>query len=353
MNDNDKPSIRHGWWRNKRVCITGGASFIASHLVERLLEIGVKDLLLIDDLSSGSIENLPETVRRHVIVGNLLDYDFALEAISMFGADVLLNLASYHGGRGITGFTSNDVMMANNFILDTNILKAAVNSKVEHYFFSSSACIYDIRHQNNQHLDFRIEENWETGYTALYPDGMYGLSKVVAERVFRSCYRDGLINGAIGRFFTVMGMRMKQSHFICASIAKSFIKTDPFYVWGSGDIVRNFTPVQNIVDGILLATEKGGGEFYNFGLERRITIDYALEKVWEYMGWRPNKIVYQLDMPVGIKNRVADCTKARIELGWSNKVDFEQSLQETIDWFVTCHTVKQVEESLEHDLVSR
>jgi nucleoside-diphosphate-sugar epimerase len=146
---------------------------------------------------------------------------------------------------------------------------------------------------------------------------------------------------------------MKENHFILASIAKSFIRTDPFYVWGTGDEVRNFTPVQNTVQGFLLATEMGNGEIYNVGMEERVTINQSLNKIWELMNWKPKEVIYQPDKPVGIRNRVADCTKARNELGWKPTVSFEQGLKETIDWYVETHNVSSVKEKLDGLLTSR
>jgi nucleoside-diphosphate-sugar epimerase len=249
----------------------------------------------------------------------------------------------------------HDVAISDNLIINTNVLRAAVENHVERIAFASSGCVYPVGWQMNEVLNFKIPESWITHdeYTLDYPDGMYGTTKLMHEKVLGAYHRDGLIRAAICRFFTVFGPRMKENHFICASIAKSFIKQDPFYVWGSPDIVRNFTPVQNTVQGFLLAVEKSNGEPYNIGLEERISIDWALEKIWELMNWRPKEVIYQPDKPVGIRNRVSDCTKAREELGWKPEVTFEQGLVETIDWYVQTHRVEDVRENLERQLTER
>lgn len=335
------------FWKGKRVAIAGGASFIASHTIEKLLETGAWPWA-IDDLSSGKRENIPNDVP--FFEGDLRDLDVARDLIE--GADIVLDFSSVHGGRGFVG-TNHEVAISDNFIINTNVLKAAVEGKAERIFFASSGCIYDTRRQMDETQDIKIPESWEDHTTSMYPDGMYGLSKLVHEKVLQAYHKDGLIKTATCRFFTVFGRRMKENHFILASIAKSFIKTDPFYVWGTGEEVRNFTPVQNTVQGLLLATEQANGEIYNIGLEQRIIIDYALDLIWNIMNWKPKQVIHLPDKPVGIRNRVSDCTKARLELGWSPTVTFYDGLKDTIEWYVSTHDESEVRESLERKLTER
>ena len=335
------------FWKGKHVVVCGGASFIASHTIAELLKLGVYTTA-VDDLSSGKRENLP--AHSPLLVGDLRDYGFAKSATR--GADIILDFSSVHGGRGFVG-TNHDIAISDNLIINANVARASAENGVERIAFSSSGCVYDTRRQMNENVHFQIPETWDNHDASMYPDGMYGLTKAVHERVLRAYHKDEKMKVAICRFFTVFGARMKENHFILASIAKSFIKTDPFYVWGTGDEVRNFTPVQNTVQGFLLATEKANGEIYNIGLEERITINYALESIWKIMGWRPKDIIYQPDKPVGIRNRVADCTKAREELGWKPTVSFEDGLSETIKWYTSTHDEEMVKYKLEGLLTSR
>lgn len=341
--------LNKDFWNGKRICVAGGASFIASHAIERLQGMGA-EIWTYDDYSSGILENVPRAFVMNRAYKDLRDYDQALQATR--GADIVLDFASVHGGRGFVG-TNHEVAISDNFIINTNIVKAAVENKVKQMSFASSGCVYDTRLQMDENDDFKIPEWWQDDEATMYPDGMYGLTKLAHEKTLRAYHNDGLIKTSICRFFTVFGRRMKENHFILASIAKSFIKTDPFYVWGSGEIVRNFTPVQNTVEGFLLATEKANGQPYNIGLEERITISYALEEIWKLMDWRPKEVIYQPEKPVGIRNRVSDCTKAREELGWTPTVSFQEGLKDTIEWYVSTHDVDSVRIELEGKLTSR
>jgi len=340
--------MNNEFWKNKKVAIAGGASFIASHTIERLINLGVADIVAIDDFSSGRQENVPDGVE--LFTGDLRLYRSSLSLTK--GSDIVIDFASVHGGRGFVG-TNHEVAISDNFIINTNVLKAAAENGVETIGFASSGCAYDTRRQMDEKEDFKIPESWDNHDASMYPDGMYGLTKAVHERVLRAYHNDGLIKAATCRFFTVFGRRMKENHFILASIAKSFIKQDPFYVWGTGEEVRNFTPVQNTVEGFLLAIEQANGEIYNIGLEQRITINAALEEIWNIIEWRPKEVIYQPDKPVGIKNRVSDCTKARTELGWKPQVSFEDGLRDTIKWYTETNNVALVERELEGKLTSR
>lgn len=336
-----------GFWLRKKVAIAGGASFIASHTIEELLKADAV-IWTVDDYSSGKRENIPQGVAQ--LEADLRDPHQAYNALA--GAEVVLDFSSVHGGRGFVG-TNHEVAISDNLAINVNVLRAAVAQGVERYFFASSGCVYDTRRQMNEREILYISESWDNHDSSMYPDGMYGLTKATHERVVRAYHKDGLIKAAICRFFTVFGRRMKENHFILASIAKSFIKQDPYFVWGTGREVRNFTPVQNTVQGLILATEKANGEIYNIGLEQRITIDHALEGIWSLMGWHPQEVIYLPDKPVGIRNRVSDCTKARTELGWNPKVSFAEGLEDTINWYVSTHNEKDVRETLERKLTER
>src|SRR3990167_6995485 len=112
------------FWKGKKVAIAGGASFIASHTAERLLELGVLSVWGVDDLSSGSWDNL-ESSDIKCSLGDLKDYENALYLTH--DADIVLDFASVHGGRGFVG-TNHEVAISDNFILNTNILRAAVEN---------------------------------------------------------------------------------------------------------------------------------------------------------------------------------------------------------------------------------
>src|SRR3989338_3645685 len=114
-------------------------------------------------------------------------------------------------------------------------------------------------------------------------------------------------------------------------IARAFIKQDPFEVWGDGNQIRNWTYIDDIVNGTILAAEKiDDGTAVNLGtMERNRVID-AVNLVFEYTNHK-SKIKFRLDMPVGPLNRVADNSLAKKFLNWEPKVLLKEGLKRTVE----------------------
>ncbi len=145
-------------WSDKRVLVTGGASFIGSHLVERLLQKGAANVRVADNLSSGKLENLL-AVQNDIdfLKGDLRDTSAAQNATR--GCDVVFHLAADHGGRGY--ISSHPASCAGNMALDNTVFRAAVNNNAERILFASSACVYPTDIQTGKVLlreDFQYDQ---------------------------------------------------------------------------------------------------------------------------------------------------------------------------------------------------
>src|SRR6266516_5680224 len=138
---------------------------------------------------------------------------------------------------------------------------------------------------------------------------------------------------AYARQFTLYGQRGKQDHEIMAMIARAFIGQDPFEVWGTGEQIRNWTYIGDIVEGTILAAENiDDGTAVNLGTMERVRVIDAVKEVMVYTG-HSAEIVFRPDMPVGPLNRVADNSLAKKLLGWEPEVPFAEGLHRTIDWY--------------------
>ena len=135
-------------WKDAKCIVTGGASFIGSHLVEELVRRGAH-VKVIDDLSSGKLKNLA-AVRGQIdfIEGDLKSQEFALR--SCVGGEVLFHLAANHGGRGY--ISTHPASCAGNMALDNTVFDAAVRNGVEQIVFTSSACVYPTDIQKGRQL---------------------------------------------------------------------------------------------------------------------------------------------------------------------------------------------------------
>src|ERR1700737_1599861 len=337
-------------WRKTEILVTGGASFIGSHLVDVLVDRGAPRVHVVDDLSSGRIEN----IRTHISSGavgferaDLLEPGVA-ERVTR-GIDVVFHLAAIHGGRGYVDL--HQAACAQNLALDGLLIGAAHRSGVQKFVYASSGCIYPNYMQQNPDEELYLSE--EMAGPPYDADNLYGWAKLMGEMTLQAYYRDYGMKSASCRFFTVYGERGVENHAVIAMIARAFIGQDPFEVWGDGTQVRNWTYVRDIVDGLVLAAELiDDGTAVNLGTMERTRVIDAVHEILNYTG-RTAKIKFLTDMPVGPRNRVASNERARRLLKWQPTVSFMDGLHKTADWYFATKDPEQVRTYLNRLLTER
>ncbi|HEY7475488.1 MAG TPA: SDR family NAD(P)-dependent oxidoreductase [Vicinamibacterales bacterium] len=336
-------------WRSTKVLVTGGASFIGSHLVDALVAKGAK-VRVVDNLSSGRLDNIRahvETGRVEFIQGDLNEPHVVEQAVR--GVNVVFHLAADHGGRGYVDL--HQVACASNLVLDGLVFKACHKARVDKVVYASSGCVYPNHLQTDPGQILYLTENLVgPPYDA---DNMYGWAKLMAEMTLRAYTDETGMKSANCRYFTVYGDRGHENHAVIAMIARAFVKQDPYVVWGTGEQIRNWTHVSDIVSGTILAAEKiDDGAAVNLGtMERTRVIDCARE-VLRYTG-HTAKIELHPEMPTGPLNRVADNSLARMLLGWEPKVKFMDGLHQTIDWYFKAKDREAISSNLEARLTER
>jgi len=330
-------------WTDERVLVTGGASFIGSHLVEDLVAEGA-DVRVADDFSSGEMENLEEIKDQiEVLEGNLKHWDFADEASE--DIDTVFHLAADHGGRGyISQYPAN---CATNMALDNIVYETAAKNGVDRICFASSACTYptDIQ-QERQRLREDMVSFEERG--GAYADEVYGWAKLMGERSLQAYNEQYDIDTSAVRIFTAYGPRENETHAIVAFMAKAYAGQDPFQIWGDGEQTRNFTYVKDITNALRLAAENiTDGTPVNAGISRYVTMNEAVEIIFDYLDWEPDEINYMTDKPQGVRHRAADTTRAEELLGWEPQYTVEEGIKNTLDWYVENRDPDYVRENLE------
>jgi len=332
-----------GGFDGETVLVTGGASFIGSHLVEELVGRGA-EVRVADDFSSGTRENLSAVEDEiEVYEGNLKHWSFALEATA--GVDRLFHLAADHGGRGyIANYPAN---CATNMALDNIVFETAVQNGVDKITFASSACTYptDIQ-QERRRLQEDMVSFEERG--GAYADETYGWAKLMGERSLQAFKEQYDIDASIVRIFTAYGPRENETHAIVALVAKAYAGQDPYQIWGDGEQTRNFTYVDDIVSALVLANERiTDATPVNAGISEYISINDVVGTILEYIDWEPAEIDHMTDKPVGVRHRAADTTRAEELLGWEPEHSLQDGLAETIDWYVENRDRDYVRENLE------
>jgi nucleoside-diphosphate-sugar epimerase len=336
-------------WRERRVLVTGGTSFIGSHLVDALIDRGAR-VRIVDDLSSGKVENICQHLEREAV--ELIQADLREPGIvehAVAGMGVVFHLAADHGGRGYVDL--HQAACAANLWLDGLVFHACYQAKVEKVVYASSGCVYpNYRQTDPDKILYLTEDMVGPPYDA---DNMYGWAKLMGEMTLQAYYRDWGMKSASCRYFTVYGERGHENHAVIAMIARAFIGQDPFVVWGTGEQVRNWTHVSDIVRGTLLAAERvDDGTAMNIGTMERTRVIDAVKEVQKYTG-RGGKIELHPEMPTGPMNRVADNSLAKRLLGWEPQVKFFDGLHQTIDWYFSTKDVEQVRALLDEKLTER
>lgn len=338
-----------GDWKDRAVLVTGGTSFIGSHLVDALVERGAR-VRVVDDLSSGRLENISPHVRSgavEFVQGDLKDSAVAQRGVA--GRSIVFHLAADHGGRGYVDL--HQAACATNLLLDGVVFRACSDAKVDKVVYASSGCVYPNHLQTDpDQVLYLTEDRVGPPYDA---DNMYGWAKLMGEMTLRAYHQEWGMGAASCRYFTVYGERGHENHAVIAMIARAFVRQAPFVVWGTGEQVRNWTHVSDIVAGTIRVAEKvDDGTAVNLGTMERTRVIDAVREVLRYTGHEA-EIELHPEMPTGPLNRVADNSLARKLLDWEPDVKFMDGLRRTIDWYFSSKDREQVRGILESRLTER
>ncbi len=339
---------QHRAYQDVAVLVTGGASFIGSHLVDRLRKLGSR-VRVADDLSSGTLPNLNASMDAvDFRQGDLRDRAFTRDV--MHGQQVVFHLAAVHGGRGF--IDSHPADCASNLVLDGTVIDEALRAGLTKVCFASSACVYptsrQVRHPDGAAPP--LQESWADPFTegGSLADGEYGWAKLMGEMTLRAYWKQHGLKSASCRLFTAYGERENETHAVIALIAKAFVRMDPYEIWGDGQQDRNFTYVGDIVEGMLRAALAiDDASPVNIGTAEHVRIIDGARLVFRLMGWEPAQLSFDTTKPVGVYSRAADLTRTRRLLGWEPATSFAEGLERTIKWYVEDRDAVEIAEHLD------
>jgi UDP-glucose 4-epimerase len=337
------------FFQGKKVLVTGGAGFIGSHVLDRLLEQGA-DVTVADNLFSGSLDTVLEVWNKHgfrytgsrdreeLQVGSqrflfcdVEDLGQARKAVQ--GQEIVIHLAAVFGGRGFVDTRPADCCSC--FGMNHNVFKAAYEAGVDRVNYSSSACVYPDVLQNEYGSQYLLREEDAFRENMASCDRSYGWAKFIGELELQS-FRDQYgLKSSICRYVTAYGDRENDTHAIIALIKRAVDKCDPYVVWGTGDQDRDFTFVDDIVEGTLLATEKiTDATPVNLGTGKRYKIKDVVQMILAITGHSPSELIFDPTKPVGVLSRALDNTRARQRTGWEPRFGLKEGLERTIEWYL-------------------
>jgi len=311
----------------KKVLVTGGAGFIGSHLVGRLLELGC-DVRVADNLSRGAIENIePFLSKIKFHKTNLTNLENCLSVTK--GVDYVFHLASSVGGVQYIKAVNVD-NLTSSVLMNMNMLEAARICNMERFAFTSSACVY--REKNSSLNRFKEEEAFPAD-----PPTTYGWAKILGEVACRSYHQDYGIKCAVVRIFNAYGEREnldpRWSHVVPSLIKKAILyPREKFKIFGDGNQERAFLYVKDCVEGLIIAMERiSDADPINLGSEEVISIGQLAEKIVNLSG-KEIEIEFDPSGPRGVNRYCADTTKMKNLLNWRPSTSLEQGLKKTYRW---------------------
>jgi len=303
---------------SQKYFVTGGAGFIGSHLVDRLIEEG-KQVVVYDNLSSGSLKNLVNVVKKKnfkFIKGDLVDYKKLKKAIK--NSDVVFHLAS--NTNMIKGNAQTDIDLKDSIIGTRNLLEAMRTSNIKKLYFASSGSVY-----GNADAPQLIES-----YGPLLPISLYGAGKLAAEGLVSAFCELFDIKACIFRFGNICGHRIKRG-VVYDFVQKLKQNPKELLILGDGHQSKNYLLVDDCIDGMFEIFDKCKKQYdtFNIGNDAYIQVNDIADIVAKEMNLSGVKYKHTAgkggwkgDIPVSHFN----IDKAR-KLGWSPKYDSAQTVR--------------------------
>jgi len=309
--------------RGRKVLVTGGAGFLGSHLVDRLVELG-SSTTVVDDLSFGKEENLNERAR--FVKLDIRDYEALKAAISEVRPEVVFHLAaSATTKESAMGWSDPVFDYEVNAVGTLNLLRAVVDGGLKPRFvYISSAAVYGEPEYTP------VDEGHPTN-----PISPYGVSKLAGEKYALAYFREHGLPVTVLRVFNSYGPR--QPRYVMFDLLKK-LKEDPdrLEVIGTGEQLRSYCYVTDTIDGFILALrEEAVGEVFNLAGEEVVSIRELVDEILDLLGLRGRtKVSYTGESWRGdIVKLVADTTKIKERLGFEPKVSLDEGLSRLRDWF--------------------
>jgi len=325
------------FWNGKKVLVTGGAGFIGSHLVEMLVASGDDvRVTAADDFSRGTHANLAAVRERIRIESADLRAPADCRRVCA-GQDVVIHLAAKVGGVGYNA-VHPATMFRENMRLNTYLLEAAQNAKVERFTVISSACVY-TRHCTIPTPETEGFDGWPE-----YTNEGYGWAKRMAEFEAQAVHKEFGMKFAIVRPYNCYGPRdhfdPETSHVIAALIRRVLGGENPVKVWGDGSQTRAFLYVEDFCRGVMEVTERYAEcDPVNLGADEEVPIRDLIALILELAGSKA-PVEFDTSKPAGQPRRNCDTVKAREKAGFSARVSLRDGIARAIEWYKKNHETK-------------
>jgi UDP-glucose 4-epimerase len=306
----------------KKILVTGGAGFIGSHLVDRLVKEGFR-VRVIDNLSSGRLENLTQyrnDSKVEVMIGDLKKMEDALKAVD--GVDTVFHFAANPEVKVST--TNPEIHFNENVVATFNLLEAMRRRDVKELVFASSSSVYGEPEQIPVSEDAPIR-----------PVSVYGASKAACENLIHAYTKLYGIKAVILRYANVVGPRLR--HGVVWDLINKLRKNpNELEILGDGKQVRSYIYIDDAIEATITAWRKTNKnyEVYNVGSEDWITVDEVADEVIKAMGLNNVKKTYKpvlhgVGWPGDVKKIALKIDKIK-QLGFKLKLNSKEAIKLTV-----------------------
>lgn len=301
----------------KRICVTGGAGFLGTHLIENLKNRGAEDIFV-------------PTIEKY----DLVDRDAIAQLLSDSNPDVIIHLAAHVGGIGANREHPAEFFY-DNLMMGVQLMHQAWERGVEKFVAIGTVCAYP----KFTPVPFREDNLW-IGYPE-ETNAPYGLAKkmlLVQSQAYREQYGyNSIFLLPVNLYGPGDNFNPKSSHVIPALIRKCVEAKDNgddhIVVWGDGSPTREFIYVTDAAEGIALATARyNESDPVNIGSGFEISIKDLVEKIAHLTGFEGD-LVWDTSKPNGQPRRALDTSRAKEKFGFEARTDFDEGLINTIRWF--------------------
>jgi dTDP-glucose 4,6-dehydratase len=308
-----------------KVLVTGGAGFIGSHIVDKLLSEGL-EVTVVDNLSAGQPENFDHNSGKEnfrFVEGDIRDTALVKGLVkdveAVFHEAALISVVSSVKDP----LTTHDVNVTGTL----NLLKICADSGVKRFVFASSASIYGEMETPLMREDMIPR-----------PVSPYGVSKLAAENYAKLFYKIYGLETVCLRYFNVYGPRQKHSQYsgVIPLFIERALSNEPPIIYGDGKQTRDFVYVQDVVGANLLALsgKNAVGQVLNIGTGKAISVNQLAKIILRLYGKEDLQPVHSDRRPGETKlGSCADTSKAKIDLGYEPKISLEEGLTRLCEWY--------------------
>jgi UDP-glucuronate 4-epimerase len=312
---------------NAKILVTGAAGFIGSHLCERLVTekavvMGLDnfDSFYSRDIKDANVAALRSKQNFNLVEGDIRDAACVETILRNEKPDIIVHLAAK---AGVRPSIENPIGYQDVNINGTAVLlEAARKFGIKNFVFASSSSVYG----NNKKVPFAETDNVD------FPISPYAATKKAGELICHTYSHLYNINITCLRFFTVYGPRQRPD--LAIHKFTSLIDSGkPIPVFGDGSMRRDFTYIEDILDGVIAAMRNCKGyEIYNLGESRPVRLDILISEIENALGKKA--IINRLPMQPGDAIQTyADVAKAKEKLGYEPKTELKAGLKEFIRWY--------------------